>query len=44
MKITKSLAFIFLVLLIVVLFPLNPYISVLLSLISFGTIFLIRRK
>ncbi|WP_256262208.1 hypothetical protein [Streptococcus sp. HMSC10A01] len=44
MKIAKTVALIFVVLLIVVLFPLNPYLSVLLALISFGTLFLIVRK
>lgn len=44
MKIAKTVALIFVVLLIVVLFPLNPYLSVLLALISFGTLFLIVKK
>ncbi len=44
MKITKSLEFIFLMLLIVVLFPLNPYLAAFLAIISLGTAFLIRRK
>ena len=44
MKIVKIASLVLLLLLIVILFPLNPYIAAFIAIISFGAVFLIRRK
>lgn len=44
MKIVKILLIVIAMLAIVVLFPLNPYLSVALALLAIGAMYLIRRK
>ena len=44
MKIVKIASLVWLLFVIVLLFPLNPYLSAILAIISIGTAFLIRRK